>query len=121
VHDGVTVVEDFSEPNGKKNNKKKSHHHKERTHKHKVDERDAPARIATVGEPSAVQLSEPSVVPEYVAGTSTETPLTLVDQSLERGASKKKNKKKKTEPNEDSESLAREETLQAVKKEKTAA
>jgi hypothetical protein len=65
VHDGVTLVEDFSEPNGKKV-KKKSHHHKESTHKDKVDEPDAPARIATVGEPSAVQLSEPSVVPEYV-------------------------------------------------------
>ncbi len=113
MHDGVTRVEDFSEPNGKKKKKKKSHHHKEKTHKDKVDERDAPARIATVGEPSVVQLSEPSVVPEYVAGTSTEAPLALVDESQDRGASTKKNKKKKNEQKEGSESPARELVLLA--------
>ena len=74
-----------------------------------------------MGEPSVVQLSEPSVVPENVADTSTEAPLALVDESQDRGASKKKNKKKKNEEKDVSESPAREEKLQAVKKEKTAA
>ncbi len=110
MHDGVTLVEDFSEPNGKKKKKKKSHHHKEKTHKDKVDERDVPARVATVGEPSVVQLSEPSVVPENVGGTSTEAPLALVEESQHRGASTKKNKKKKNEQKEGSESPAREES-----------
>jgi hypothetical protein len=118
VHDGVTVDEDFSETDGKKNKKSKKRRRKEKTHKDKAEERDTATSIATVGEPSAVQLSEPSVVPENVAHTSTAEPLPSVDQSLERKKPKKESKKKKTVSKEGSDSLAREETLQAVKKEK---
>jgi hypothetical protein len=120
VHDDVSLPEDFSEPNGKKKKKKKDKSHKkDKTHKDKVDERDASARIATVGVfAPLVQLSKPSVVHEYVAGTSTEAPLALVDESEDPGTSKKKNKKHKKEQKEGSESPAREEQLQAVKKEK---